>query len=819
MIPGTIDAESVDGGNEDDDSILSDDFDEDELIRAAMHFGGGNLRNANPRVSATATATATATASDKDLTRNSGNQQKISERDELNLGPLLRSDAGSVHSPPRTGTEHGTCSENDNNTDSRSSGHGMGMGMESRTSFLSRDASTNSSNSDTDKTIQRKNSEFLSAEPARFSLSHLSIQMPQGTTSADNTSVLGIDDLNRIIGNQSPTLTHFEGMAQIDEDCNEDNSKCSNGWLKNAKRRESYNSNAASSTTRTVPSEFDTSISTMGHEESDDIAISRWNDAFQREVQRLSGDGGAGGCAGGGATNSNTHVNRSSIASNGPSQRSSLRSSLRMSGKKRSSYCNSFDAAASEAALFFEKGNYSDSDDGDGDGDGDSDSLTNSDFIPHPGVGKRGSTGAIGRNLKIDYSDERPRKRLSATSGTSRLSNPSLDYIPGSNSSAISAAQAILIADEADRKYALRLGLYQDNQADANNNNAQPRRTRRAQRRAGFSVPSCQREAAAAQAERLKLLEKDRIESRLGRRGVRRSISYSSGIKVNSDIIASTLHEEIATNVGVKEWTALEVEENHDFQQLRKNRIQRRVNSMPDPNAIHRLSQSGLNANVDFTEDPTSAYSRSSLSATLDASCQTAIAPMAPPYSQPPVYDVSRHMLNVPTLQHGLSHHIQQKQHQNLSRVPSFPNTLSMASSSFGSLNFNPLLPPPPTTANIEFESAMAIQSLIVQTAEATQQVEMLAQIAQKAPILPNFHNSHGTIFNDDEFDGKQTLVPAIEISENRQSEYEACLILHNACERDDIFVATGVSQNFLLSTRFALEGLGTGDTALHIGK
>ena len=78
-----------------------------------------------------------------------------------------------------------------------------------------------------------------------------------------------------------------------------------------------------------------------------------------------------------------------------------------------------------------------------------------------------------------------------------------------------------------------------------------------------------------------------------------------------SSIISSSMNEET------------EPEEAIDSMRLSKSRFERRVLSLPDPNAVMRLSQSSLNRDTDFSDGHNG---QSALSATLDAATAAARA-------------------------------------------------------------------------------------------------------------------------------------------------------------------------------------------------
>jgi len=120
-----------------------------------------------------------------------------------------------------------------------------------------------------------------------------------------------------------------------------------------------------------------------------------------------------------------------------------------------------------------------------------------------------------------------------------------------------------------------------------------PDRPNHHRRRAAFRVPNFQLETERAMENRMELCRKDRNETRRtkasdGRHHARRSMSYTTGLKMGS-IISSSMPEEA------------EPEEAIDIMRLSKSRFERRVLSLPDPNAVRRLSETSLNKDVDFS--------------------------------------------------------------------------------------------------------------------------------------------------------------------------------------------------------------------------
>ena len=750
MIPGTIDASAKD---EDSDSVLSDEDEAAALMIAAIHFGGGLRSESN-------NPTAFNAGDPGDGCRT--HQQRYYDTNQLGSNKIER--AG-----------------------------------RRRVEIDSQHESTNSS-CNSDRIIRRNNTK---SDPptasTRYSLSNLSIQVPPGErTESDDGE-----------GKCESPVSLFNGMSQIAEDCNEDNT--SSGCTRNIPK--SQGSGCSNSATLAG---IKSSISTTNYyDESEQLNIAMFNDDFPREVQRLS-------------------ASMPALSSTDPT--GTLRSSLRMSGKKRRSHADTrtlreeIDDAAAVVAKMYAEGNFSDSDD-----DG---SIANRDLLSSSRGNSRRSSARSQISspglTNVDSPEGRPRKRLSSNSRTQRRSfgmtsnddllnagfrSPMNAYFkphPGSSTSAMAAAQAVVLADEANTKYAACLNLNQDPQVD-NNNNAKQRR-RRAQRRPAFIVPTFQREAARLQADRMVLLEKDRIESRLARRGARRSLSYTTDSKMNSNIIGTSLPEDSETAYDDGAKAALEVQEHPDFQKLKMNRLQRRVNSMPDPNAVQRLSQSAVNTNVDFSVGPD-----------IDA------AAAGPSHSLPsiwqPTHGITSHLFNnmgpPRPIQHGFPR-LPPQMFGPLVDTPfctmttgtSISSNLSMPSSSLGSSNQFSLTQPTieQLQNNIELESIAAIQNLIARTAEASQ--VLAHQLVQSNSIISNLRGSNRSHFDDDLFDGKQMTVFAREIPSNSPTIYNTAILLHEACKKDDTAVVENVLQNFPLSTRHSLQGSdNTGDVTLHVGK
>ena len=785
--------------SEDNDSQLSDD-DEDILInQAAMYFGGGE--------------------------RNSS-------------GGKAGSASWKNKSPPRS--------------------------LIAQSSRLSKDASTGteSSASDTEKTVQRRN--FL------------------------RRSSLDLEDDN-LYSSTNIATSGFSGMDQIEEE----NMQKDIG---------SFSSHATSTTAaRTIPSIVDSSVSSewnhcqsnlhfnpnsqrfFTEDEKDDLEVALFSRDFTREVQRFSAAGSIGMPSAGQDCQSPSQIQNqrfstplATTSSASMNMRSSLRSSITNTKKRRSvaDELSTGDAAAAVASMFC-NGDLSDDDDND-----------------------------IDSHIMADQSEYKPRKRFSSSSGVgsyagmhsledssedtrfdpARLSslNSHLEPIPGSNASAMSAACAAVAADEAIKQYEARLSLYMKPQEDSLTDH--PQRKRRARRRAGFHVSSMEREASILQADRMKLIEKDRLAARIGKRQARRSMSYTGNIRQRSSIIGITLPEDAEASLDYEE--VMRFQENPDIQKLTRNRIQRRVNSMPDPNAISRLSNSTVNQNVDF-----SGRSGSALSDTLEASSllaraleprlslpsmqkQGQVQPFLAEFSQlPSLYtanfaatsDFNTVSSNATIGSHGTFGSGQASfgsvnpfsTHPNAAAAleansilagldalqgnslmagmaPSHQAALqanSIFQNAASSLQQNPILalqqnpiltlPILAGIASPQQNAALHAVSLANQT-ELNFALQNLRMNATPAPeSLPAIFNSSfsSSTFNEDNFDGKESSVISIPIALQSTDNYEVVMLLHEACKKDDSNVIRHVLQKFPLSARWTLSDEGVGNIALHIGE
>eukprot|EP00554_Chaetoceros_debilis_P009752 CAMPEP_0194103046 /NCGR_PEP_ID=MMETSP0150-20130528/3550_1 /TAXON_ID=122233 /ORGANISM="Chaetoceros debilis, Strain MM31A-1" /LENGTH=1228 /DNA_ID=CAMNT_0038790173 /DNA_START=105 /DNA_END=3792 /DNA_ORIENTATION=+ len=724
-----------------------------------------------------------------------------------------------------------------------------------------------------------------------------------------------------------PLAESLHNMSQIDECCYGDKSEASNS-LSTANStgimssRNSYSVGMRRGSTR--------SLYQMSDEENE---VEQFTSALPREVQRLSAmrrqsfgrlplNGGAGRRPSVGARRSSIDARRPSLDARRPSldtrrpsidaHRASLdvsafQTARQMSGssqqhrpsRKRRSCAETesgFESAAAQVAQMFADG-LLDSDD-----DEDMSSSLRDSSRSHSRRNSGRSTLSGANSLNYGFgAEERPRKRLSASSNLSfrgsigassmtedhyrsseskpynisslRESFATLEPIAGSSTSAMSAACAVVAADEASRTLQNRLSLHQvpNHNMDVPEQHYPPRQ--KFQRRAGFVVSTLEREAMKATSDRMRRLEMDRIESRC--RSQRRSMSYTTGIKMKSSIIGSCVHEdtEIVDEVAEAAVAARAFEEDQNFQRLTRSRMERRVLSMPDPNAISRLSETSFKSDIDFSSH------RSALSATLEASSGIARESEQPISSLPGLFDndtgnifptamntnygIGLNDFNNPMEQaypsYGISDSSLGARGRNSGAYSTdassqtFPS-YGLGNSSIGARRRNSgafsidashrsdsLESLSSTTMisqiaaelkNIQLQSAVALQAnaIVAQTISQTQEASIILQKAEMLlnaqTSLPNtprsIHHSFTDmqsppqrIFNDDEFDGKSSHIVSIPAA---SPEYnDAATLLHEACKKDDVQVIQQVLQSCPLSTRIVINGSESGDVAIHI--
>lgn len=564
--------------------------------------------------------------------------------------------------------------------------------------------------------------------------------------------------------------------------------------------------------------------------------------------------------------------------------RNSLRDSI-TNTKKRGSIAeenmSTADAAAA-AASFFENGNFSDDDESD-DPEVYAPAPKRRSFAENdvPIMGnrssftarRRSSSGIRKTSFRASFSGSSlGRNSLEDVQEDEYQDNEyfqTLETIPGSNHSAMSAAAAAVAAEDAERQYEARLSAHMMEQPGSQFDGGTGHR--RARRRAGFVLSSLAQEAQSSQNERLRLIEKDRIESRLGRRTQRRSMSYSAGIKNRSSIIAQTVPEDAEATLEENDRyeDALRLEDDDDFQQLRLNRVQRRVNSMPDPNAISRLSESSLN-DCDLTN--LSQHGRSSLTDTLEAS--TLLAARYEPRQSLPlnfgnmqansllqeIGQVNAALQRTNSIDdtsvcsngfqdvYGANSLLTSLQ-QSLGQNPSISSMMSMQSTSGVQINspHNPqtLLQGNATWNNNFQQVNVGLNNALQNLGRGAQSSLMNSMNSSDSlslrmgadPSLFNSINSidsiglgfaadpsrmsginSGSEFSPEEFDGKETNVQSIHIDPDENSEYFGySRLLHEACKKDDVNVVQNIIRQFPLSSRWVLDEENIGNVALHI--
>ena len=562
--------------------------------------------------------------------------------------------------------------------------------------------------------------------------------------------------------------------------------------------------------------------------------------------------------------------------------------------RKRRSHQNVADAAAQAAAFFRD---LSDSEDGiSSNQDEDSSACptfcsklsngTRKTSVTQQSSATRRSSGASTagfsrlslRNNSYGL-EERPRKRRSSSSSISRcddsihrLSFPTrqsyTSNVPmerSSNNKAYNAASAAVAADEAAQRLSevseSNIHVHSHTRNDGNAQSGQNKPTmRKFKRRAAFVVSSIETEAAAALAERTQLLQKDRYEKvRLKRPQARRSMSYSSGIKMTSSIIASALPEDAETIMENPEIKT-------DFMKLTRSRMERRVLSLPDQNAVVRLSQTSINDDVDFTGD--ASHQSSALSANLEASA----AALKKSFKDGRYQSYSSFQPMSNPLAHSLrGNQNQYDEHYPISMKPShaipaqqlpLPNNFQIPPQSavgvplqyptnyldqnHNTPNFyvpsqQPLNPPTSTileqrpvnqnptvsilgssyqvAAEVFNTNAIAAQSL-AKTAEAAIAMLQKAQVnTSKSQIISE---SRSIEFNNDDFDlenfdGKVEKIKSI--SPDTPEEVEASDKIHEAAEKDDIEAIKSIWNICKETSRMTLNESESGNVALHTGK
>jgi hypothetical protein len=607
---------------------------------------------------------------------------------------------------------------------------------------------------------------------------------------------------------------------------------------------------------------------THSHDDDDDDEIAQFSMNLPQEYQRLSG--------------------RQSLPKRAPIHRNSARTSTlsvdstlipgKMSGaisRKRKSQTD-IAMAAAEATRYFN--DLSDSDEYYSSiHDDDSQCLTHcsrrssatkrTSSTQQTNTTKRSSgastTGFSRLSLHNTYIEERPRKRRSSSSSISRMddsvqrlsargSYTSNMYGGNTSVAAYNAASAAVAAEEASQRLSQAMEQSYDGDECTEMTSEFPNPRRNFKRRAGFVVSTIEAEAAAALKTRTELLMKDRYETRKAKQrplANRRSMSYTSGIRKASSIIASSMPEDgesiIMDNPEVKT----------DLLNLARNRMERRLHSMPDQSAVNRLSQTSLNEDVDFTSSDK--HHSSGLSANLEASTaalrrsyndrlfaskdfdpasfRSATAGLQTQRNQfdfNPTFPAQSHQhrtsansVNDPHLplhaQHNNSGMMGQKNHftsdqQQEEQSKNVPQDISI------------LAPSLQVAAEVFNTNALAAQSL-AQTAQVA--IAMLQDAEQKISAAASRQKSgswdNTMSLSDDQcgsnsidyesYDGKVTHIEPIE--PDTPEEVRISELIHEAARTDDVEAIETVVKSIKEATRMVLNDTDTGDAALHIGK
>ena len=413
-----------------------------------------------------------------------------------------------------------------------------------------------------------------------------------------------------------------------------------------------------------------------------------------------------------------------------------------------------------------------------------------------------------------------------------RLKNTTtLPTIVGSNSSnlaAASAACAAAVAAEMEK----RTSFNQEQFKEGNNMNAnQPSHfsgtgKRRMQRRVAFSVSSIETEAAQAQALRMQLLSQDRYESRKnrminsennmsgsGRPVARRSLSYTSGIKMSSSIIASSMPEEQEL---VGESSASQHQpyiDDVDIERMSRSMMERRVLSLPDPNAIMRLSESSnLAEETDFSSAAAAATSFAG-SFVSRYSSRSGFAAELNQFSE----DVRRDSLFYDSKQRA-------KVAQQL------PESVSITTMQVEEDANDDLLSLKNSSIENDRDQVQQINSKNENLSRSTtenqnfySQIEDYITNSEYQPINEDDDKNNEMLSQqsdgEESFDGKNTNIFAVEAESSNQQNVSRAI--HLATERNDAYLKS-IIQTCQISTRFLLHNPSvdfTGDVPLHVGK
>jgi len=494
--------------------------------------------------------------------------------------------------------------------------------------------------------------------------------------------------------------------------------------------------------------------------------------------------------------------------------------------RKRRSHTELADAAAEVAAMYRD---LSDSEDNFSSND-DSSKKSNHTFgtLNTQSSTTRRSSGASTSgfarlSLYNTHFDEPPRKRRSSSSSISVVDD-STRFSQRGSMIAYNAASAAIAADEASQRLSevMHPTTCEDNESEKIS--TQNPQRRRFQRRAAFVVSSIETEAAAALASRTELLMKDRYEARRARlpNGPRRSMSYSSGIKMSSSIIASSMPEDAESIMENPEFAT-------DFMKLTRSKMERRLLSLPDQNALNRLSQTSINEDVDFSANFD--HKSSALSVNLEASA----AALRHSYNDrlgyitQPKLDHNMNHISHGSRNDGFSNHFnfsypqsqQNFRHEHSMTMNDFnaqqhhPSSGSLSNQSFAQDDVSTSLK---VAAEVFNTNAIAAQSL-AQTAQVA--IAMLQQVQQNNVTSNDRRNDDNANEESDidyeSFDGKINHVDAVE--PDTPEEVRASELIHDATLRDDVNAVREIINGCEAASRMLSNEVQEGNVPLHIGK
>jgi hypothetical protein len=560
---------------------------------------------------------------------------------------------------------------------------------------------------------------------------------------------------------------------------------------------------------------------TLTEEESDDLEVARFMAALPMEVQRLS-DG----------TPFNFHESQhywrhQSSSEMNPTNASMVghnfnvgyhRSNLSQTDnpRKRRSVVEKNDITAFDAAAIvtkmYEGGSFSDEEK------------------------DRDGTNSFHGQMAVDNYGERPPKRLSSSSGISSCPVPSMASMgenargyknnassnlnlrssPDINNSVMSAACAAVIAKDAEKRYEARLNNFLDTPIHEDVHGSQ--NGRKFKRRAGFSVPNNQLEAAAMLSERTDFAGVNcAAASMIQKQNLRRS-SFSTFANLRNDLIGTMIPKGVERSLDCYDPLILGQYNNPYIQNPVVPKMQRRANSLPDRNAIYLFSQN-------YTEEG------DRIPDVMGRNVASNYSNMVKhQYGHPlghrdrvclgPVPDVSAFS--------GPNTHLQNGAAIDRERTPD----------AFGNRSLGPFATP--FTPFVPFSSGQdalvaSIQANLVLSdiVKQKQHVDgtcalgnsqvgaqncIPCSICSHSKMSPTMHPLE-QFYNEDNFDGKQSDIFSIPISLALADDHEIALLLHEACKKDDLPVIGNILQKFPLSARWSLIEKETGDVPLHIGK